>query len=116
MIHDPEKLSIEVTVDDSAAKANVSVSLGLIVTELVINALKHAFPGDRSGKIVVDYRSDNTKCSMSVSADGVGISSDPKFSKPGLGTGIVAAMAKQLDATFTTVAGNPGTKVAITHP
>nr|WP_255453117.1 sensor histidine kinase [Phyllobacterium sp. SYP-B3895] len=115
MIHDPEKLSIEVTVDDSAAKANVSVSLGLIVTELVINALKHAFPGDRSGKIVVDYRSEDTRWSMSVSDDGVGVSSDPKFSKPGLRTGIVDAMAKQLDATFTTVAGNPGTKVSITH-
>jgi two-component sensor histidine kinase len=115
MIHDPEKLSIEVTVDDSTAKANVSVSLGLIVTELVINALKHAFPRDRSGKIVVDYRSENLKWSMSVSDDGVGVSADPKFSKPGLGTGIVDAMAKQLDATFTTVAGNPGTKVSITH-
>lgn len=115
MIHDPEKLSIEVTVDDSTAKANVSVSLGLIVTELVINALKHAFPRDRSGKIVVDYRSENSKWSMSVSDDGVGVSADPKFSKPGLGTGIVDAMAKQLDATFTTVAGNPGTKVSITH-
>lgn len=115
MIHDPEKLSIEVTVDDSTAKANVSVSLGLIVTELVINALKHAFPRDRSGKIVVDYRSVNSKWSMSVSDDGVGVSADPKFSKPGLGTGIVDAMAKQLDATFTTVAGNPGTKVSITH-
>jgi two-component system, sensor histidine kinase PdtaS len=115
MIHDPEKLSIEVTVDDSAAKANVSVSLGLIVTELVINALKHAFPGDRSGKIVVDYRSDDRKWSMSVSDDGVGVSSDPRFSQPGLGTGIVDAMAKQLDATFTTVAGNPGTKVSIIH-
>ena len=115
MIHDPEKLSIEVTVDDSTAKANVSVSLGLIVTELVINALKHAFPRDRSGKIVVDYRSENSEWSMSVSDDGVGVSADPKFSKPGLGTGIVDAMAKQLDATFTTVAGNPGTKVSITH-
>ncbi|UXN66077.1 histidine kinase (plasmid) [Phyllobacterium sp. A18/5-2] len=115
MIHDPEKLSIEVTVDDSTAKANVSVSLGLIVTELVINALKHAFPRDRNGKIVVDYRSENSKWSMSVSDDGVGIAADPKFSKPGLGTGIVDAMAKQLDATFTSVPGNPGTKVSITH-
>ncbi len=32
----------------------VSVSLGLIVTELVINALKHTFPGERRGKIIVD--------------------------------------------------------------
>ncbi|WP_370632026.1 hypothetical protein [Phyllobacterium lublinensis] len=88
MIHDPEKLSIEVTVDDSAGKANVSVSLGLIVTELAINPLKHPFPGDRSGKIVVDYRSENTKWSMSVSDDGVGVASDPKFSKPGLGRGL----------------------------
>jgi two-component sensor histidine kinase len=32
------------------------VSLGLIITELVINALKHAFPEQKQGKIVVDYR------------------------------------------------------------
>ena len=43
MIHDPTVLSIEVVVDESEADANVSVSLGLIITELVINALKHAF-------------------------------------------------------------------------
>lgn len=44
MIQDPARLSIAVMVDDSMVKADVSVSLGLIVTELVINALKHAFP------------------------------------------------------------------------
>jgi two-component sensor histidine kinase len=44
MIPDPNILSIEVSVDDSVVDPNKSVSLGLIVTELVINALKHAFP------------------------------------------------------------------------
>ncbi|QND45350.1 sensor histidine kinase (plasmid) [Rhizobium lusitanum] len=115
MIQDAKALSIEVNVDDSKTKANVSVSLGLIVTELVINALKHAFPGHRSGKIIVDYHSNDTQWSMSVSDDGVGIRADPAGSKPGLGTGIVEAMAKQLDAEFTISDAKPGTKVSIVH-
>ena len=44
MIRDHDKLSLDVDVDDSVTNADASVSLGLIVTELVINALKHAFP------------------------------------------------------------------------
>ena len=47
MIGDHDQLSLRSAVDDSVAKAEVSVSLGLIVTELVINALKHAFPRHR---------------------------------------------------------------------
>src|ERR1700677_4904545 len=53
MIHDPERLSIAVNVDESVVTANASVSLGLIITELVINSLKHAFPN----KIMVRLRS-----------------------------------------------------------
>ncbi len=56
MIYDPERLSIEVVVDDSVVDANTSVSLGLIITELVINSLKHAFPLQKRGKIIIDYR------------------------------------------------------------
>jgi two-component system, sensor histidine kinase PdtaS len=115
MILDPEEVSIEVNVDDSIAKANVSTSLGLIVTELVINALKHAFPNHRNGKIIVDYHSENVGWSLSVSDDGVGIPSDPALSKPGLGTGIVDAMAKQLDAKFVHANSNPGTSASVTH-
>jgi len=58
MIRDHNQLSLSVNVDGSITPAGVSVSLGLIVTELAINALKHAFPGDRKGKISVNYNSD----------------------------------------------------------
>jgi two-component sensor histidine kinase len=44
MIPDHEKLKLEVKAEAGLATVDVSVSLGLIVTELVINALKHAFP------------------------------------------------------------------------
>ena len=44
MIRDHDELSIEVNTDRSATGPDASISLGLIVTELVINALKHAFP------------------------------------------------------------------------
>src|SRR3546814_14817816 len=72
MIHDHEQLSIAVTADGSSVNADISVSLGLIVTELVINALKHAFPGERSGKIMVGYNSHEAKWTFSVSDKGGG--------------------------------------------
>ena len=93
MISDPERLSIVVTVDDSVVNANVSVSLGLIITELVINALKHAFPGHRRGKIIINFRSDGPKWRLSVQDDGIGMPTGSDKAKPGLGTGMAALSA-----------------------
>jgi two-component sensor histidine kinase len=115
MIHDPKRLSIAVTVDDSVVNADVSISLGLIVTELVINALKHAFPARRHGKIIVDYHSDGAKWSLSVGDDGIGMPKGPAASKPGLGTGIVEALARQLQGEIQTADAAPGTAVSIVH-
>lgn len=72
MIHDHNRLSLAVSADGSSVKADISVSLGLIVTELVINALKHAFPGERSDRILVDYWLHGEDWKQSVSDDGVG--------------------------------------------
>jgi two-component sensor histidine kinase len=113
MIHDPERLSIAVIVDDSVVTANASVSLGLIITELVINALKHAFPEQKHGKITVDYRSDGPKWTLSVKDDGIGMPTDA--AKPGLGTGIVEALAKQLGARIRVADALPGTIFTLVH-
>lgn len=114
MISDPKRLVLTARADDSSVSADESVSLGLIITELVINALKHAFPGrDRTGEIDVDYAAAGTSWTLTVRDNGVGMPArDPT---PGLGTGIVDALAKQLGATVDIVRTNPGTTVRIAH-
>ena len=115
MIADPGRLSIQVTVDDSAVAADVSVSLGLIVTELVINALKHAFPEERAGTITVDYRSSGSDWTLSVIDNGIGMAPGDDAPKPGLGSGIVQALANNLLAEIQVTDARPGTAVSITH-
>lgn len=113
MIRDPKQLSLEVTGDESVTSADVSVSLGLIVTELVINALKHAFPGHRKGKISVDYQSNGAQWALSVTDNGVGMPADHDSAKSGLGTTIIAALATQLNANVQIADVKPGTSVSI---
>jgi two-component sensor histidine kinase len=113
MIFDPENLVLSVRSDESAVSADTSVSLGLLVTELVINALKHAFPGGRGGTIHVDYSAHGGDWTLSVGDDGVGMGdSDPK---PGLGTSIVQALATHLGARIVVEHTDPGTQVSIVH-
>ncbi len=114
MIRDHAKQSIDVTVDKTVVRADISVSLGLIVTELVINALKHAFPEERAGKIVVDYRSKGSNWTLSVEDNGVGMPhGDAVPATPGLGSSLVEALAKQLQATIKITNKNPGTTVSV---
>lgn len=115
MIRDHNQLSLDVSVDDSSSTADVSVSLGLIVTELVINALKHAFPVDRKGKIRVDYHSHGSNWTLSVTDNGIGMPADPAVAKPGLGTSIVQALTTQLQAAVKVANANPGTEVSIAY-
>lgn len=114
MIHDQEKISLGVDIDDSAVDADVSVSLGLIVTELVINSLKHAFPDQKGGKIMVGYQAHGLDWTLSVSDDGIGLPIDIKVA-PGLGTSIVEALGAQLKARVQVASAHPGTIVSIVH-
>jgi two-component sensor histidine kinase len=116
MIGEPQRLVLTSEVDDSAVDPDTSVSLGLVVTELVINALKHAFPGGtQKGTIKVGYKSDGTAWTLVVADNGVGMPKDPEERKPGLGTGIVEALASQLGAIVSVTDEAPGTKISIVH-
>ncbi|MDZ7909043.1 MAG: histidine kinase dimerization/phosphoacceptor domain -containing protein [Gemmobacter sp.] len=115
MIADPDRLSIVVLADDSAVTAEISISLGLIVTELVINALKHAFPDQETGRIEVGYQATGSNWTLSVKDNGIGMPAGSSAPKAGLGTGIVEALAKNLESELMLSDANPGTAVTISH-
>ena len=115
MIRDHDQLSLQVDVDDSMVAAEVSVSLGLMVTELVINALKHGFPDARHGAITVRYRALGPDWSLSVTDDGIGMAADRSGTKVGLGTSIVEALANQLRAEVRRSDAEPGAVVSVVH-
>ena len=113
MIPDHDKLVLRVDADEGVATADLSVSLGLIVTELVINALKHAFPLGRGGNIIVGYRSNAPNWTLSVSDDGIGMPKGVEPAVGGLGTSIVQALARQVGATIEVADADPGTRVTL---
>ena len=120
MTDDSRPISLEVQAEGGGTASSAeAASMGLIVTELVINAFKHAFVGDEAaGLVVVAYEAAETSWRLAVSDNGIGIpegQSDSDKPRPGLGTIIVAALAKQLDARVEVMRGRPGTTVSITH-
>jgi two-component system, sensor histidine kinase PdtaS len=113
MIGDHKKVVLEVEIDEAAVAAEVSVSLGLIVTELVINALKHAFPSGQSGNIMVRYHTEGPAWTLAITDDGIGMSPDKRQAKAGLGSSIVGALTAQLGGELTIVSSSKGTAVTI---
>jgi two-component sensor histidine kinase len=117
MIGEDQSISLKVLGEGGSATCRDAESLGLIVTELVINSLKHAFNAQtKDGQIGVSYEVSGTDWKLSVADNGIG-KPDGTFAQPksGLGTGIVKALAKQLDSQVVTVSGPKGTTVSVTH-
>ena len=118
MILSDQPVSLEIDAGDGAVTSEQAVSMGLIATELVINALKHAFPGGAEGKIVVRFASAASAWRLAVADDGIGIGSrlpDAPI-RIGLGTSIIEALTRQLGGRVTTSAAAPGTVVSVTVP
>jgi chemotaxis protein methyltransferase CheR len=117
MIGDSRPITLKVQAETGETNSSSAVSIGLIVTELVINALKHAFAHDElDGRVLVAYQAAGEAWRLSVSDNGTGKTPDIMTdAKPGLGTSIVEALANQLGARVETTSGTRGTTVSITH-
>ena len=94
MIGDSRPIILKVEADPGTGVSAEAVSIGLITTELVINALKHGFPngGNGGGEILVKYEVDEANWRLLVSDNGVGLQQDGgRRGHAGLGTTIVEA-------------------------
>lgn len=117
MIGESRPATLTVTADPGWVLSADAISLGLIVTELVINALKYAFPDQKNAATVkVAYEIHGTNWKLSVSDNGVGRAegSGPP-AKGGLGTSLVQALAHQLDAQVEIANSPSGMSVSVTH-
>ena len=112
-----QPITVKVTTDEGTVDSSEAVSLGLIVTELVINAIKYAFPKDKVGaQILVTYEVNGSDWKLMVSDNGVGkVPGSGPLAPAGLGTTIVNALAKQLDARVEVAGGDSGLSVSVTR-
>jgi chemotaxis protein methyltransferase CheR len=117
MIGTTRDIVLEATANEGTLLSKEVVSIGLIVTESVINALKHAFPlVTSSGTITVAYEEKGDGWTLSIADNGCGMPSKERAGiKPGLGTSIVTALAGQLAAPVSVTSGSGGTTVTIAH-
>jgi PAS domain S-box-containing protein len=116
MITQGRDLTLKVTADPATVSSQEAVSLGLIVTELVINALKHAFPEGGAGRIEVGYHTGaDGGWSLWVADDGVGRPPPGAPVRVGLGASVIQALAHQLDAQVVPSDLDHGYRVAVTH-
>lgn len=90
-------VDIHIYCDPMTLDATTATNMGLVVIELMINAIKHAFPDERRGSVCVTFRQHAGQWTLSVCDDGVG---NRAASRHGLGNRIIAALATQLDADF----------------
>jgi chemotaxis protein methyltransferase CheR len=115
MVGETQPIVIRVEADHGFIGSDKAVSMGLIVTELVINAIKYAFPADRADALVlVTYESAGEGWTLVVHDNGVGAVNAVPSAHGGLGTAIVEALVKQLDARIT-MEPSPGMTVSIAH-
>jgi len=116
MIGGRKPITLRVNAGEGEVTSEIAVNFGLLTTELVINALKHAFPEGRGGEILVTYEENPSGWVLSIDDDGVGETEEEMKTTPrGLGTSIVGALANQLHAIIRTESTPLGTKVSIIH-
>jgi PAS domain S-box-containing protein len=114
---DPERIRVTLEIRDVELGIDEAIPCGLIVNELVSNALKHAFPGDRQGEILVQGSRDGKGwVHLSVADTGIGLPPGLDFQNTEtLGLQIVSLLARQLGGTIE-IRGDHGVTATVRFP
>ena len=89
-----------------------AVAIGIIVNELVMNAVKYAYP-DGAGPIHVELSAQEDNLMLSIADNGVGLNARTDPRSTGMGQRIVAAMASKLSASVERDPGHAGTRMVL---
>jgi two-component sensor histidine kinase len=113
---DRVEVLVEVEVEEATWGPDLAIPLGLVVNEAVTNALKHAFPGGRRGRVRIGLRrAGGGAVRLSVEDDGVGL--PERRREGGLGLELVEALARQAGGEASVAAApGGGTAVAVSFP
>ena len=91
-----------IKIENIMLNIETAIPCGLIISELVSNSLKHAFPEGKEGKLCVSIKSHDNKYEMKISDDGIGFPEDIDFKNTDtLGLKLVNTLVKQIDGKIT---------------
>lgn len=113
---DPRRISFTVEVEEIGLPIDTAVPLGLILSELVSNSLKHAFPDGREGTVFIELRRTPDVIYVEVADNGIGIPDRETDNQNGtLGLTLVEALCQQISCTLA-VRSDRGTRWALELP
>jgi two-component sensor histidine kinase len=107
-----DDLQISLELDRVTLPASSAAAFALVANELIGNALKHAFPAGRTGRVTVGLANGGGVCVFSVADDGMGAAQGT----PGFGSTIVKLLCQQLHAELQVSDAEPGTRATVTLP
>ena len=98
----PDTIALKFDIDDVPLEIDRAIPCGLILNELITNALKHAFPNGRKGTVNVNMKkAQNEKILLTVQDDGIGLPPQTDIrATQSLGFQLVNTLARQLKATI----------------
>ncbi|MGB5822323.1 MAG: histidine kinase dimerization/phosphoacceptor domain -containing protein [Saonia sp.] len=92
-----ERIRIQVNMEKLELDVDVAIPIGLIVNELLTNALKYAFPGNKEGQITIGLTNTLSHLLLEVSDNGIGMIRENGKQGTGFGTQLVRLLTQQLD-------------------
>jgi two-component sensor histidine kinase len=107
-------ISLKTDIESALLPTDQAIPVGLIVNELVTNAIKYAFAPNTKGMVLVTFKREPGRLRLTVADDGTGF--DPQRADSGLGGRLVEGFAQQLGGKLERDSGSQGTTVSLILP